>query len=44
MNEITAYIYTEEQSIQALFLEASWVEELSSGFGQSYFGLDGFGF
>ena len=43
MNEIIVYIYTEEQSIQPLFLEATWVEALSSGFGQSYFGLYEFG-
>ncbi len=44
MNEIVVYIYSEEQRIQALFLEASWVDALSSGFGQSYFGLYDFGF
>ena len=43
-NQITVYMYTDIQRVQAVFLEASWVDALSSGFGQSYFGLYDFGY
>ena len=44
MNQITVYITDNvDNKITALYLEASWVEQLSAGFGQTYFGLYGFG-
>jgi hypothetical protein len=44
MNEITAYYKSNYGNlVTAIYLEAEWVEELSSGFGQTGFGLTGFG-
>jgi len=43
-NQITAYYTTDHDNlVTAIYLDANWVERLSSGFGQTYFGLYDFG-
>jgi len=44
MNKILFYLTDEEDNlIQPLFFEATWIEQFSMGFGQTSFGLYDFG-